>query len=80
MKTWFYNGFVKRHELSYARIAGASRKLPFDWREKWTNNVNIVANTQQYQRKSRNSVPPILDENFANTDHIPFYRDMTGSY
>ena len=27
---WFYYGFIRRHNLSWCRIVGASRKLPHD--------------------------------------------------
>ena len=28
----------------------------------------------------RNAVLPVLDKYFVNTDHLPFYRDMSGMY
>ena len=80
VKTWFCNGFVKRRKLSYTRIAGASRKLPSDWKEKVQNIIERVARSQQCKRVGNNAVPPTLDHYFVNTDHIPFYRDMVGMY
>ena len=80
VKAWFYNGFTKRYKLSCTRIAGASRKLPNDWKERVQSIIQRVAASQQHQRIGNNAVPPVLDNHFINTCHIPFYRDMVGMY
>ena len=80
MKTWFYHGFTKRHQLSYTRVAGASRKLPNDWRDKMRHIIEHITNSQQWRHAGRNAVPPVLDKYFVNTDHLPFYRNISGMY
>ena len=44
MKTWFYYGFTKHHQLFYTRIASTSRKLPNDWQDKMRHIIEYVAN------------------------------------
>ena len=80
MKSWFYHGFTKRHQLSCTRVAEASRKLPSDWRNKVRHIIERVANSQQWRRIGENTVSPILDKYLVNTDHLLFYRDMAGMY
>jgi len=80
MKTWFYNRFTKRHQLSYTRIAGASSKLPNNWRDKMMQIITRIAKSQQWRCATRNTVPPVLDKYFINTDYLHFYRNILGMY
>ena len=80
MKSWFYHRFTKRYQLSCTRVAGASRKLPSDWRDKVRHIIERVANSQQWRRVGENTVTPILDKYLVNTDHLPIYRDIAGMY
>ena len=54
MKAWFYQGFIRRNNLSHTRVAGISRKLPHYWKEKCINTTNRVAQSQMHQKKGRN--------------------------
>lgn len=80
VKAWFYHGFVKRYNLSYARISGASRKLPQGWQEKAANISARVGRTQLETRVGNTIIPAIPDSAWCNTDHLPVYRDMPGNY
>lgn len=80
MKTWFYKGFCRRYDLSYTRIAGASRKLPPNWRELQESIQRRVAKSQVERKEGYLIIPAVPDERLANTDHIPMYRDMAGAY
>ena len=78
MKTWFCSGFTRRQKLSHTRVAGASRKLPNNWQDRVRQIIERVANSQQWRREGRNAVPPVLDDFFVNSDHLPFCRNMAG--
>lgn len=80
MKVWFYNGFCRRKNLSYTRIAGASRKLPSDWKEKQQRIIRSVAKSQTPRKEGHTVIPAVTDSRMANTDHVPMYRDMVGAY
>ena len=77
MKMWFYQHFIRRNNLSYTRVAGASRKLPHGCKEKYLSITNRVTQSKMHQRKGRNLVPAVLDKFIVNKDNAPIYRDMT---
>ena len=54
--------------------------MPADWRIKVASMIRRVASSQVYKRCGNNLVPLVLDRNIINTDHVPFYRDMIGTY
>jgi hypothetical protein len=80
IKNWFYDGFCRRYNLSYTRVAGASRKLPPNWKELHGSIVARVAKSQTPRKEGHLVIPHVPDEQMGNTDHIPMYRDMAGSY
>eukprot|EP00957_Ditylum_brightwellii_P017448 1313735-Ditylum_brightwellii.AAC.2 len=81
MKMCLYKRFIKRFSLSYVRISGASRKLPNDCEEKAAQIIAHVGHDQTPHTDNQGIfIPPIQDEDYCNTDHIPCYIDMTGNY
>ena len=79
-KGWFYYGFKKRYNLSYTRVAGASRKLPSNWKELLESINRRVAKSQTPRKEGHLVIPAVPDGRVCNSDHIPFYRDMAGAY
>ena len=80
IKNWFYHGFCRRYNLSYTRVAGVSRKLPPNWKELHGSIVTWVAKSQTPRKEGHLVIHHVPDEQMGNTDHIPMYRDMAGSY
>ena len=68
MKSWFYHGFVRWYNLTYARISRASRKLPQGWEEKAANVSARVGRTQLQKRVGNTIIPAIPDCAWCNTD------------
>ena len=77
---WFFHGFCRRHKLSYTRIAGASRKIPYNWKALAENIIARVARSQTSRKEGHIVIPAVTDDKVVNTDHIPMYRDMSGTY
>ena len=68
-------------DIIQTRIAGASRKLPPDWKLKHESTIiRRVAKSQTPRKVNFTIIPAVEDDNVANTDHIPMYRDMASSY
>ena len=78
---YFYKGFTRKFYLSCVRISGASRKLPTDWKE---NSAHIITHVRRDKTTHTDDndifVPPILDQYYCNTDHIPIYIGIYGNY
>ena len=79
-KNWFYYGFKFRYNLRYVRLSGASRKLPKGWEGKVAEIITRVGRRQVSHLMEGLVIPAIQDDSFANTDHIPVYRDMPSNY
>ena len=77
---WFYYRFVRKYNLSWCRIAGASRKLPHDWEAKRDKIVQAVYDTQIEKCINQVCVPAIPDSSWVNMDHVPFTIECVGEY
>ena len=80
IKSRLYMGFKKRKHLHYIRLSGASRKLPKGWEGMVAAIITRVGRRQLTRVVEGLHIPAIEDDSFANTDHIPVYRDMPGNY
>ena len=69
-----------RNNLSYCRIAGASRKLPQDWMEKKQRINNTVEETQLDKWVDGIKIPGIVDQRWVNSDHVPFTIECVGDF
>ena len=73
-------GFKSMRNLRHVRLSGASRKLPRGWEGMVAAIITRVGRRQLARVVEGLHIPTIEDDSFANTDHIPVYRDMPGNY
>ena len=81
MINWFYYELKVGFKLSYKKISGASRKIPVGWEAKMEHILTRVSSLQVEKLMENVAlIPPVDDDQFSNTYHVPIYRDMPGNY